>query len=95
MKGAPTPQPPRFNPLHYGEGFLTNAAEVGDNVGKCFNPLHYGEGFLTRKQCVAPNRRSTCFNPLHYGEGFLTPNTVVRLKDQGFVSIPCITGRVS
>ena len=41
---------PCFNPLHYGEGFLTNGIPVSCNgsTGR-FNPLHYGEGFLTRR----------------------------------------------
>ena len=39
----------RFNPLHYGEGFLTlTASGVLDWASVCFNPLHYGEGFLTK-----------------------------------------------
>ncbi len=37
-----------FNPLHYGEGFLTTQVDIAVRVGgRRFNPLHYGEGFLT------------------------------------------------
>ena len=38
---------PRFNPLHYGEGFLTADTRLETILPSGFNPLHYGEGFLT------------------------------------------------
>ena len=40
-------QHPSFNPLHYGEGFLTLGREKAEHMLIGFNPLHYGEGFLT------------------------------------------------
>ena len=36
-----------FNPLHYGEGFLTRRLDIVRRKAQGFNPLHYGEGFLT------------------------------------------------
>ena len=86
---------PRFNPLHYGEGFLTADTRLETILPSGFNPLHYGEGFLTR---AVPHQKcalARCFNPLHYGEGFLTRHWRCRVGAELLVSIPCITGRVS
>ena len=42
-----------FNPLHYGEGFLTTPWSRSARAWtSSFNPLHYGEGFLTSEEVL-------------------------------------------